>query len=83
MRSVQFAPQARRSDGQTTAFVGVGLVPGSIRDRCNGRQVLGRTVVGSGTGVSTGIVRVTSGVRVTGDVTTGAAEGNILKVPDT
>lgn len=72
MRSVQFTPHTRRSDGHETAFVGVGLVPGRFG------IVVARVRISAGivvdTEISAGIEEVTSGVRVAVDVTAGAAE---------
>jgi len=81
MRSVQFAPHARRSDGQETAFVRVGRATG--RSGVVVTEVIFSAGVVVGTGVAAGIPGVTSGVRVAGDMTAGTAEGKILKVPDT
>jgi len=39
--------------------------------------------IADGTGVSAGNDGITSGARVAGDVTAGAAEGKTRKVPDT
>lgn len=74
-------PHTRRSEGQTIAFVGVGLV----REVAGAVVVIGSsvgTVVISGEGVSIITVEVTSGIRVAYGVAAGEAEGKILNVPE-
>ncbi len=78
----QSGPQAYRSDGQTMAFVGVGLVRGDS-------LVRGISVVPCETGVAVSargaggmVYDVTSGGNGGRVVTAGAGEGRIFTVPD-
>jgi hypothetical protein len=80
MVSVQRAPQARWSDGQTGAFVGAGLVRG-VSGIMDGDRFSARAEVSSGKGVSITTYDVTTGVTIVRVVPANIDDGKIPAVP--